>query len=986
MAHKKNKSKRKTQLSAGELKSQIAKLFINDHKARLGVKDIVRKLPIANSSDAVQSALDSLKEEGVIYPLARGNRYRIDRFYQQRLVENDRNGQGQSERNNRDNRKKGSNWQMTTGTVDPTRSGAAYIVPDDAELDRDVFVPQGALEGALKGDLVQLKWRLSRRGKPEGRVVKILKRNRETFIGTLVVSKRFCFVIPDENTVPMDIIVDRNSLMEGQSDDKVVVHITEWPKPNSNDNPKGVITTVLGKAGGNDIEMKSILIKQGFELDFPEEVMAESEAIPLEIPESEIQKRLDLRQIPTFTIDPATAKDFDDALSVEMLDNGNYRIGIHIADVTYYVAKGSPLDKEAAKRTTSVYLVDRVLPMLPEKLSNGVCSLRPHEDKLTFSALFELNAKGHVVEEWFGKTVIHSDQRFAYEEAQEILDGAEGPYSQELRILNRYAHILRKARFKKGAISFESPEVRFKLDEDGKPVDVYLKHRKDAHMLVEDFMLLANRRVGAKIMNIYRNGGKEIPFVYRIHDLPDMEKVNGFGKFAAQLGYRLKIQDVDQVAGAFNKMLKAAEGKPEHAVLHQLGIRTMSKAAYSTQNIGHYGLGFEDYSHFTSPIRRYADVLVHRNLQHFLMNEKPPYTSEKLEEICGHISKKERNAMDAERESIKYKQTEYLQGRLGQVFQGHITGMTEYGIFVALDENFCEGMLRFENMYDQFVLEDDRFHIHSSSERFKMGDPIWVRVASTNLEKRQVDFQMVRAEEAIAELNLSEEDLRPKLEEGKNEVVEIEAVRRTDLDELYVRLAETFGSSDICQENAEAERNWTYQLASSTIHRKGTVLLQYAWLAEEGQEYPAQMTAPDGEIDQEKWAKIMPELKAYIPNFSLDQLTDTAYCPFYTDKETNISTADLMRCQAFFFDWMSYLQAEQVLCFSARLKNYLVKNGLIRGLEELTVTSGKREIRIFRGYMPLANKKLRFAFFPSLSTSYNKKAKKEAWTWALEKP
>jgi ribonuclease R len=757
MTKKNNDSKKGKNLPVHLLEKKIIDLFSKQITSRFDAKGIISKLRITNSRDSVQHTLDKLVEQGKIEDASRG-KYKWNKAAKV------------AKKNTR------SDAKIATGRVDATRSGSAYIISE--ELDHDIFVPGHKLMGALNGDTVEVSWYLARKDKPEGQVVQIVERKSENFIGTLSLSDKFAFVIPDNQNMQTDIFVALKNLPKGAEDGaKVVVNIIKWATDNKS-NPEGKVTTYFGTEGGNDIEMKSILIQKGFNLSFPPEVLKENAAIDTEVKQSEIDKRRDMRDVTTFTIDPASAKDFDDALSLELLENGNYEIGIHIADVGHYVHPGSELDKEAAKRTTSVYLVDRVLPMLPEKLSNGVCSLRPEEDKLTFSAVFEMDKQGTVINEWFGKTAIYSDRRFTYEEAQERLETGEGDYFQELQLINGLAHKLRAQRFKKGAINFESPEVRFKLDEEGVPLEVYLKSRKDAHMLVEDFMLLANKRVGALIYGLHEKTGIQWPMVYRIHDEPDMERVQNFVNFAAQMGYKMKIESPEQVKKAFGKMLKEAEGKPEADILQQLAIRTMAKAVYSTDNIGHYGLGFATYSHFTSPIRRYADVLGHRILFDYLSDNNKRMDVKKLEDLCKHISRKERDAMEAERESVKYKQAEFLEAHIGENFEGTISGIADHGIYVSIKANFCEGMIRFDKMFDDFAPDEHKFHIKSPSTTYKMGDSVWVRVLGANKYKKQIDLELldpeneenrppVRAE--VKELTFAEQEEMNKTIKAKHE-------------------------------------------------------------------------------------------------------------------------------------------------------------------------------------------------------------------------
>ena len=717
----KKKSKRKgKKLSARELKSQIIRLFKANPKKRLNAKQVIQKLKISNSKDAVQDALEKLSKEKILYGFD-DLRYKLDKF-----------GNSSSSRSVK--------TSTAQGTVDMTRTGAAYIVCDNIE--DDVYVPEKYMNSAMNGDKVELSIHIPRgRRKPEGKVLKVISRANEYFMGTLRISRKYGIVTPDNSRMPMDIFVDLDDLKEANDGEKVVVKITKWPS-NAKKNPIGIVSTVLGALGSNDIEMNAILINNGFNLEFPEEVIAESEALSEKMSEEEIAKRRDMRGITTFTIDPDTAKDFDDALSIQQYENGDWEIGVHIADVSHYVKPDTALDKEAFKRSTSVYLVDRVLPMLPEKLSNGVCSLRPHEEKFTFSAIFTFNDKLEITKKWFGKTIIYSDHRFSYEEAQEGLETKAGPYAQELAMLNKIALKLRKQKFKNGAIAFEAEEVKFRLDENGVPIDVYVKERKEAHMLIEDFMLLANKEV-AKYIN-KKADGHEIPFVYRVHDSPDPDKIADFARFAMELGYKMDMQTPQQIADSFNNLAKAAKKDSTLKILEPLAIRTMSKAIYTTENIGHYGLGFDFYSHFTSPIRRYSDVLAHRILE---KNLKGTYrvNKDELEEKCKHISSQERKAMDAERESIKYKQVEFIEKHIGEEFEGVISGMIDRGIFVELKANKCEGMVGFDTMNEPFDIADDRLSAKSlrSNKVLKMGDTIRVKILSADLVRKQIEMEIV---------------------------------------------------------------------------------------------------------------------------------------------------------------------------------------------------------------------------------------------------
>ncbi len=719
----KQKKKIKGQkLSARQLRTEILKLFRKSPKKRFNPKQIARKLKIANNKDSILHALKTLEEDKELVALE-GYKFKLDR--EAHAIKKNSNG------NN-----------LNIGKVDMTRSGAAYIICQDRE--DDVYVGATKLNTALNGDTVKIRvWTPRGRRKPEGEVVEIVERATSNYIGTFWQHPKFGIIVPDGNNVPRDVRVENNLSLDAKDGDKVVFAITGWTKDKLPD-PMGKVTTVLGKAGSNDIEMKSILVNNGFDLTFPDAVMKEANALSEKASQAEMAIRRDMRLITTFTIDPDTAKDFDDALSVRTLDNGHLEIGIHIADVSHYVKEGTSLDKEAYQRSTSVYLVDRVLPMLPERLSNELCSLRPNEDKLTFSAVFTFDPNGKISGRWFGKTITHSDRRFTYEEAQEVLESGKGDYAGELKELNRIAHILRKQKFKNGAIAFESDEVKFRLDEKGKPVEVYVKERKDAHMLVEDFMLLANREVATFIQHKGADQGEEIPFVYRIHDEPDPDKVAQLAAFARNMGFDMDVSTPEMIGKSYNRMVKAASKEQGLKILQDIAIRTMSKAAYSTKNIGHYGLAFGNYSHFTSPIRRYSDVLVHRLLEKNLLNTFRT-NPVKLEEQCQHISLQERRAMDAERESVKYKQVEFIQDHIGETFLGYISGIIDAGIFVELADSRCEGMVPLHTMDDHFVVAESRLSLEGqkSGLTLRMGDAINVKVVDANLGTRKIDMAFV---------------------------------------------------------------------------------------------------------------------------------------------------------------------------------------------------------------------------------------------------
>ncbi len=713
---KTKKFKKGKKLTAPELKRAILKYFKRFPKKRLHAKQLIKKLHLANNKDSVSYALETLSEEGKLFPLDNG-KYRLDRFA-----------------NNASPR------TAHTGTVDTTRKGSAYIICND--LEEDIFVSAKNLKGALKGDKVEVERFVSGRWRrPEGIVTKIIARATEHFVGTLYLTRKMGVVMPDRLDVSFEIYVRLTDLNQAEGGDKVVVKITDWPTK-SHHKPFGVVTAVLGSEGDNDMEMNAILINNGFDIAFSEEIEKEAASLSTEITEEEIAKRRDFRPITTFTIDPDTAKDFDDALSIQYLENGDYEVGVHIADVTHYVKPGSLLDAEAYKRATSVYLVDRVAPMLPEKLSNELCSLRPNEDKLTFSASFVFDKNQKVIRRWFGKSIIHSDRRFTYEEAQEVLETGKGDFAKELLALNKLAKALRKKKFKNGAIAFEADEVKFRLNESGKPLDLYVKERKDAHMLIEDFMLLANREVATYISK--KGEVQEIPFVYRVHDTPDPDKVGDLARFAKEMGFDIHFSTPRQIADSYNRLAKAARTNDALKMLEPMAIRTMAKAEYTTENIGHYGLAFAYYAHFTSPIRRYADVLTHRILE---KNLKRVHRVKKvnLEEQCKYISNQERKAMTAERESIKYKQVEFILDHVGKVFEGRISGIIDRGLFVELVESRCEGLIGFDTLRDSFDVAASRLKAKGlrTKKEFKMGDLVKVKILDADLSRREIDMALV---------------------------------------------------------------------------------------------------------------------------------------------------------------------------------------------------------------------------------------------------
>ena len=677
------------------------------------VQQIAKKLQVKKKSmiEDLYKLLDLLVEEGKIGQLSNGS-YKI--------------------------KTSKATAKGVVGIVDHVNPRFAYVATGE-EGSKDVYIQSRDLGSALHGDTVKVSLLGKKNGaSPEGKVVEIVKRGRNRFVGRMEISKGFGFIVPDFKKIYTDFFVYPENINGANANDKVLFEVTKWAEGDKS--AEGKVIEILGKTGENNAEIHSIMAEFDLPFRFPENVLREAEKIAEEITNEEIKKRRDFREVLTFTIDPEDAKDFDDAISFQKSANGNYEIGVHIADVTHYVRPGNDLDNDAFDRATSVYLVDRTVPMLPERLSNALCSLRPHEDKLTFAAVFEMDSKGKIYSEWFGRTIIHSDQRFSYEQAQEVIESGAGTFAEEIKILNGLHEILRKERFKKGAVNFETTEVKFKLDAQGKPLMVVPKVRKEAHKLIEEFMLLANRAVATFVYKM-KKGEEKNTFVYRTHDFPNPEKVADFAVFAKQFGHTLQI-DEENVSRSLNKLMDSIEGKPEQNVLQSLAVRAMAKAKYTTEAKPHFGLAFDHYTHFTSPIRRYPDMMVHRLLQYYLDGGKS-VSKKEFEEKCIHSSQREKRAADAERASIKYKQVEFMSMAENKPFDGIITGVTDFGIFVEIVETKCEGMARLSDMKDDFYEFDEKNYRAIGRRRkkiYRLGDKVIVRIKKTDVDRRLIDL------------------------------------------------------------------------------------------------------------------------------------------------------------------------------------------------------------------------------------------------------
>ena len=631
---------------------------------------------------------------------------------------------------------------IMTGVFQRKSNGKNSFIPDDGG--ETIFIAERNSAHAMNNDKVKIALFAKRKNRnPEGEVIEILERANDTFVGTLKVEKFYAFLLTENRTLANDIFIPKDKLKGGKNGDKAVVKIVEWPEEAKN--PIGQVIDILGKAGENTTEMHAILAEFGLPYVYPKNVETAAEKIPAEISETDYAEREDFRNVTTFTIDPKDAKDFDDALSIRLIKPGLWEVGVHIADVTHYVKEGSVIDKEAEKRATSVYLVDRTIPMLPERLCNFICSLRPDEEKLAFSVIFNMNEKGEVKDSRIVHTIIKSDRRFTYEEAQKVIETGEGDYKEEILELNKLAQILRKQRLAAGAIDFDRVEVKFEIDETGKPLSVYFKESKEANKLIEEFMLLANRTVAERIGKVPKNKKAKV-FPYRIHDLPDPDKLENLNWFINRFGYKIRTSgSKTEISKSINRLLDDIKNKKEQNLVETVSLRAMQKARYSTHNIGHYGLAFDYYTHFTSPIRRFPDMMVHRLLTRYLAGGRTVQEA-KYEELCDHSSEMEQIAANAERASVKYKQVEFMGERLGMEFDGVISGVTEWGLYVELNENKCEGMIPMRDLGDDYYDFDEKNYCLTGRrhhKKFSLGDPVTIKVARANLEKKQLDFALV---------------------------------------------------------------------------------------------------------------------------------------------------------------------------------------------------------------------------------------------------
>lgn len=705
---KKKKNKR-----SDELRADIRDIFANNPNKQLNYKQIASLLEVHDPQirKLIYTLLNELAGEGALHETQKG------KF-----------------------KSSGKISKNIVGILDTSRRGSGYVIVDG--MDEDIFIPERAMGKALNGDTVGVAITKKKGRKQEGKIVEIIDRKVRLIVGTLEVQDHYSFLVPDDPKLTVDLFISGSSLKGGKDGFKAIAKITDWP--DSAKNPFGEIVEILGNPESNDAEMKSILALNDIPFSFPEQVLGEANKIDIQLSPKEIKNRRDMREVTTLTIDPFDAKDFDDAISVEFLENNILRIGIHIADVGHYVKEGSALDKEAHERGNSVYLVDRVIPMLPEHLSNGVCSLRPNEEKFAFSAVFDLTIEGKISKQWFGKTVINSNRRFTYEEAQEVIETGKGDLSKEILTLDKIAKNLREARMQHGGLEIGASEIRFVLNDEGHPEEVVKKMQKDANKLVEEFMLLTNRKVGEYVGDVKNPQRKPAELIYRVHDKPDMAKVEQFAVFVSKFGKEFKFKNDRDIAKKMNQLFAEMKGEPEFNMVQSMAIKSMAKAVYDTENIGHYGLGFDYYAHFTSPIRRYADLTVHRVLFNELQKQRKQIAG--LKDTADHISQTERRAVDAERASGKYFQARYLEDKEGEVFNGFITGLTEWGIYVELEENYCEGMISLKALAgDRYVFDEKDYLIYGTKtgQEFNLGDHLKVKISSVSIAKRQIDLELL---------------------------------------------------------------------------------------------------------------------------------------------------------------------------------------------------------------------------------------------------
>ena len=703
------------------MKKELKAFFRSNPTSGIKTRELAKKLFVENPNEyaKLKAVLFKLETEG--YLSKKGKRYFLNRASDEAL----------------------------TGKLDIVKGGSYGFVTLNNQPEekhgvklKDIFIPEKYLSTAFSGDIVEIELLPKQKGKNvEGRIIKIVERHKEEFVGVLKKDKSHFFVIPDEKEIHVDFYIRAENLNKAVSGDKVVINNIEWESDRLS--PEASVKEILGKAGSYDAEISALAREFNLSYIFPKDVLSYAEKIPVEIPESEIKNRLDFRNEDVFTIDPDNARDFDDAVSIKTLSNGNYEVGIHIADVSHYVENNSSLYNEAYKRGTSVYFVGSVIPMLPERLSNKICSLVPYEDRLTFSVVVEMTPRGKIEKYFIQKSIINSKRRFTYKEVQEILDKKEGDFYSKLVQLNSLAKVLRNKRVKNGSINFVTPEVEFKLDKLGAPVEIKIKKTLDSHQLIEEYMLLANQIVASHIKT--KENKNNFPFVYRIHDLPGEEKIREFTSFVNSMGYSFSV-DAAKNPKALQKLLESVKGKEEEALVNDVAIRSMAKAVYKPDNIGHYGLGFKNYTHFTSPIRRFPDLIVHKLIYNFLKGQKPGYTYNALEEICDHASAQERNAVSAERVSIKLKQIEYLKNKVGEEFHGIISGVTNFGMFIELCDTLAEGLIKLRDMDDDYYKLDEKSYSiigQRTKKKYRLGDKLTVKIMRVNEERRELDLAIV---------------------------------------------------------------------------------------------------------------------------------------------------------------------------------------------------------------------------------------------------